>query len=113
HHADKPSLYAGLPEDPKISPVVSGWKGPAKEVGLVAAGVALAGAALHGLVSRANKVSAEEEEQAQQLVDSSDASGRPTPGAAIASIPQPATTSSPRGRWWSTATEGSPGPTTG
>ena len=79
HHADKPSLYADLPEDPKISPVVSGWKGPAKEVGLVAAGVALAGAALHGLVSRANKVSAEEEEQAQQLVDSSDDSGRPTP----------------------------------
>ncbi len=79
HHADKPSLYAGLPDDPQISPVVAGWKGPAKEVGLVAAGVALAGAALHGLVSRANKVSAEEEEQAQQLVDSSDDSGRPTP----------------------------------
>ncbi|MEN1925666.1 formate dehydrogenase subunit beta [Luteimonas sp. MJ293] len=79
HHADKPSIYAGLPDDPRISPVVAGWKGPAKEVGLVAAGVALAGAALHGLVSRANKVSAEEEEQAQQLVDSHDDDGRRAP----------------------------------
>ena len=27
HHADKPELYAGLPKDPRISPVVEAWKG--------------------------------------------------------------------------------------
>ncbi len=69
HHADKPSLYAGLPDDPKISPTVEAWKGPAKVVGLAAAGVALAGAALHGLFARANRVSEEEEREAQALVE--------------------------------------------
>jgi len=69
HHADKPSLYAGLPEDPKISPLVEALKGPAKLVGLAAAGAALVGAALHGLFARANKVAAEDEAAAQALVD--------------------------------------------
>ncbi|MBO3275182.1 formate dehydrogenase subunit beta [Pseudomonas schmalbachii] len=44
HHADKPSLYAGLPDEPQISPMVSLWKGVAKPVGLLAMGaVALMG----------------------------------------------------------------------
>jgi formate dehydrogenase iron-sulfur subunit len=30
HHADKPELYAGLPADPVISPLVALWKGFAK-----------------------------------------------------------------------------------
>ncbi|MFT3690481.1 formate dehydrogenase subunit beta [Paenirhodobacter sp.] len=68
HHADKPGLYAGLPEEPRISPVVEGWKGPAKSVGLVAAGLAVAGAALHGLFAKPNAVSAHEEEEAEELV---------------------------------------------
>ena len=69
HHADQPELYADLPRDPRISPVVEGWKGPAKTAGLVATGVALAGVALHGLLGRANRVSAEEEAEARALVD--------------------------------------------
>ena len=76
HHADQPSLYSGLPEDPKISPTVEAWKGPAKTAGLVAAGVALAGAALHGLFARANRVSAEEEREAQEMVDHADGDDR-------------------------------------
>ncbi len=76
HHADKPSLYAGLPDDPRISPVVEAWKGPAKSVGLVAAGLAVAGAALHGLFARPNEVSAEEEHEAQALVDDVAGDGR-------------------------------------
>ena len=75
HHADQPSLYAGLPDDPKISPTVEAWKGPAKTVGLAAAGVAIAGAALHGLLARANRVSEEEEREAQALVDGGDRDG--------------------------------------
>ena len=69
HHADKPSLYAGLPDDPKISPVVRGWKGPAKTVGLAVAGLAAAGALLHGLFARPNEVTPLEEAEAEELVD--------------------------------------------
>ena len=43
HHADKPSLYHGLPDDPHISPMVGLWKGMAKPL-------ALAGMALTALV---------------------------------------------------------------
>ena len=44
HHADQPSLYAGLPDKPAISPMVSLWKGITKPLGLLAmAGVVLAG----------------------------------------------------------------------
>jgi len=44
HHADDPTLYSGLPKDPKISPFVRLWKGAAKPLALGAmAFVALAG----------------------------------------------------------------------
>ncbi|WP_353171477.1 formate dehydrogenase subunit beta [Paracandidimonas soli] len=69
HHADKPSLYADLPEDPKISPVVEGWKGGAKDVGLAVAGLAVTGAVLHGIFARANRVTEHEEQEARALVD--------------------------------------------
>ena len=69
HHADKPSLYAGLPDDPRVSPVVESWKGPAKKVGLAAIGIAAVGAALHGIFGRPNTVSAHEEQEAEDLVD--------------------------------------------
>lgn len=76
-HADKPSLYSGLPEDPQISPMVEFWKGSVKKVGLIAAGLATAGAVLHGIFARANKVSQQDEDEAQALVNGVDqASGR-------------------------------------
>ena len=68
HHADQPSLYAGLPDDPQISPVVEGWKGPAKTAGLAAMGLAAVGAVLHGMFARPNTVSPREEVEAEQLV---------------------------------------------
>lgn len=34
HHADKPSLYHGLPDEPKIRTAVSLWKGAAKPLAL-------------------------------------------------------------------------------
>ncbi len=68
HHADKPGLYSGLPEDPRISPVVESWKGATKTVGLAAMGLAAAGAVLHGLFSKGNQVTAEEEHEAEELV---------------------------------------------
>ncbi|MCB5364021.1 formate dehydrogenase subunit beta [Pusillimonas sp. CC-YST705] len=74
HHADKPSLYAGLPEDPKISSVVQGWKGEAKTIGLAAMGIAAAGAVLHGVIARANKVTEHDEVEAKRLVEHVDLS---------------------------------------
>ncbi|WP_066570135.1 formate dehydrogenase subunit beta [Snodgrassella sp. CFCC 13594] len=43
HHADKPSLYHGLPDNPSISTTVKLWKGllkPLATIGIAAAGVA-------------------------------------------------------------------------
>ncbi|WP_172143638.1 formate dehydrogenase subunit beta [Pseudomonas tumuqii] len=39
HHADQPSLYSGLPNDPSVSPLVGLWKGVSKPLGLLAMGV--------------------------------------------------------------------------
>ncbi|SES72754.1 formate dehydrogenase subunit beta [Paracoccus homiensis] len=68
HHADKPGIYSDLPENPRISPIVEGWKGVTKTAGMAAMGVAAAGALLMGLFSRGNKVEAEEEVAAERLV---------------------------------------------
>jgi formate dehydrogenase iron-sulfur subunit len=38
HHADRPSLYSGLPDKPQISLFVSAWKGAIKPLAL--AGIA-------------------------------------------------------------------------
>ncbi|GAB2710958.1 formate dehydrogenase subunit beta [Halomonas garicola] len=44
HHADKPGLYSGLPQDPSISPMVGAWKGLTKPLAMLAMGAtALAG----------------------------------------------------------------------
>jgi formate dehydrogenase iron-sulfur subunit len=70
HHADKPEIYARLPKDPRISPIVEAWKGVAKYAGLMAMGaIALVGV-LHHLVAGANKVSPEDEENAKRLAGS-------------------------------------------
>ena len=72
HHADQPGLYSGLPEDPRISPVVEGWKGATKTAGLAAIGLAAAGALLHGLFARGNEASPEDEAAAERLVGGAD-----------------------------------------
>lgn len=72
HHADKPSLYSGLPDDPQIAPIVDDWKGPAKKVGLAAIGLAAVGAAMHGIFARPLKVEPEDEEDAIGLVEAAE-----------------------------------------
>lgn len=47
HHADQPSLYAGLPNQPSISPFVELWKGISKPLGLLAMGVAVLAGFFH------------------------------------------------------------------
>ncbi|MFG1350182.1 formate dehydrogenase subunit beta [Xanthobacter autotrophicus] len=66
-HADQPSLYAGLPDNPRISRIVEAWKGVTKYVGLGVMGFAAVAGALHYLVAGANKVTPEDEANAEKL----------------------------------------------
>jgi formate dehydrogenase iron-sulfur subunit len=68
HHADKPHIYSDLPDHPKIPAIVVAWKGVTKSAGLAVMGLAAAGAVLHGLFARANRVSAEDEANAERLL---------------------------------------------
>jgi formate dehydrogenase iron-sulfur subunit len=67
HHADKPEIYSNLPKDPKISPIVEVWKGVTKYAGMAAIGGFAAIGFLHHMVSGANRVSREDEENAKRL----------------------------------------------
>ena len=67
HHADRPSLYAGLADNPRISPLVEVWKGTAKYAGLAILGLSVVAGVLHHLVIGANRVSAHDEESAEKL----------------------------------------------
>ncbi|WP_313241890.1 formate dehydrogenase subunit beta [Stutzerimonas nitrititolerans] len=63
HHADKPSLYAGLPDQPVISPMVSLWKGITKPLALLAMGAAVLGGFFHYVRVGPQRVEEEEDEQ--------------------------------------------------
>ena len=67
HHADKPSIYAGLPDAPRISPLVEAWKGITKYAGMAVMGLAAGFGIIHHLVAGANRVSEHEEEAAVKL----------------------------------------------
>ncbi len=67
HHADRPSLYAGLPDAPRISPLVELWKGGAKYAGMAVLGIAAVFGALHHAVMGANRVSKHDEEEAARI----------------------------------------------
>jgi formate dehydrogenase iron-sulfur subunit len=66
-HADRPEIYAGLPNDPRISPLVEFWKGLTKYAGMAAMGAFAAAGVLHYLVSGPNKVQPKDEEDAERL----------------------------------------------
>ena len=63
HHADKPSIYANLPEKPQISPMVTVWKGVAKPLAMVAMGAAMLGSLFHFITKGPNSVSKELEDE--------------------------------------------------
>jgi formate dehydrogenase iron-sulfur subunit len=69
-HADQPQIYARLPKDPRISPIVEAWKGVTKYAGLASIGLFAAFGLLHYLVSGPNRVSKEDEENAEKLAGS-------------------------------------------
>jgi formate dehydrogenase iron-sulfur subunit len=69
HHADKPSLYSGLPDKPRISPVVMAWKGIIKPLAVV--GVALAALAgfFHWVTEGPNEVTEEDEAKGEHMLN--------------------------------------------
>ena len=71
HHADRPSLYAGLPDNPRISLLVQIWKGWLKP--LAVAGVALAAVTgfFHWITAGPNEVQPEDEAAAANFIKGS------------------------------------------
>jgi formate dehydrogenase iron-sulfur subunit len=69
HHADQPQIYAGLAVNPTISSIVDTWKGPWKYVGMAAMGLTVVAGVFHHLFLGANRVSEEDEENADRLVE--------------------------------------------
>jgi len=67
-HADQPEIYAGLPNNPRISPFVELWKGATKYAGLSIMAVFAAIGLVHYATSGGNKVTREDEESAKHLV---------------------------------------------
>jgi len=72
HHADRPSLYAGLPDNPRISALVELWKGMFKPLAL--AGIAFTALCgfVHWVVAGPNEVPPEDEAAAQRLMHDAD-----------------------------------------
>lgn len=70
HHADQPQIYANLPQYPQISPIVELWKGVTKYAGLAAMGAFAVIGLLHHVVTGANRVSEEDEANAEKLTGS-------------------------------------------
>ncbi|MCX8252530.1 formate dehydrogenase-O, Fe-S subunit [Beijerinckiaceae bacterium RH AL1] len=67
HHADKPKLYANLPENPKISPIVQLWKGSFKIVGLATLAFAAVGSFFHYVAAGPDEVAKHDEDDAFDL----------------------------------------------
>ena len=68
-HADRPSLYAGLPDDPKISPMVGLWKGILKPISLAAIAFAGVFGFFHYITKGPNEVSDSDERKGEELAE--------------------------------------------
>jgi formate dehydrogenase iron-sulfur subunit len=68
HHADKPSLYSGLPDKPRISPVVELWKGVIKPLAVIGIALAAVGAFFHWVTVGPNEVTPEDEAEADRVL---------------------------------------------
>ncbi|QBE66866.1 formate dehydrogenase subunit beta [Pseudoduganella lutea] len=64
HHADRPALYSGLRNNPRISPVVGAWKGLTKPLALAGMAAAALAGFFHYTRVGPNEVSRKEEEEA-------------------------------------------------
>jgi len=64
-HADKPQIYSGLPADPRISPLVSLWKGALKPLALLGMGVAALTGFFHYVKTGPNDADGEDDGTSQ------------------------------------------------
>ena len=71
HHADRPNLYHGLPENPEISTTVKFWKGIWKPLAAVGFAATFAGAIFHYLGVGPNRTTEEDEEEALKEMEAS------------------------------------------
>ena len=69
HHADQPALYSGLPDNPKISPMVRLWKGAAKPLALFAIFATAAAGFLHYVGVGPNETDEGDEEAARRELE--------------------------------------------
>jgi formate dehydrogenase iron-sulfur subunit len=69
HHADRPEIYAGLPNNPQISPLVDMWKGASKLAGLAAMAFTAAAGVVHYFAKGPNVVSEADERAAKELTE--------------------------------------------
>jgi formate dehydrogenase iron-sulfur subunit len=67
HHADKPAIYSGLPENPRISKLVELWKGIIKPIALIGVAVAAVTAFTHWITVGPNDVQPEDEAEADEM----------------------------------------------
>ncbi len=65
HHADQPSLYNDLPNEPTISPLVGLWKGVTKPLALLGMGAAVLAGFFH--YTRVGPIRVEEEDDKAEL----------------------------------------------
>jgi formate dehydrogenase iron-sulfur subunit len=72
HHADRPSIYAGLPDNPHISAFVDVWKGVLKPLAMAGVAFAVIAGFLHWIIEGPNEVQPEDEAQADQLLRNSE-----------------------------------------
>ncbi len=69
NHADKPTLYSGLPADPAISPTVGLWKGIAKPLAMAGMAAAALGGLFHYVMKGPNEVSKEVEAEVERELE--------------------------------------------
>ena len=68
HHADRPSLYAGLPDNPKISALVQIWKGVLKPLAVAGVALAVVSGFFHWITAGPNEVQPEDDIAAAKLI---------------------------------------------
>jgi formate dehydrogenase iron-sulfur subunit len=79
HHADRPSLYSGLPDHPRISPVVEAWKGILKPLALIGIALAAATGFFHSIIQGPNEVTDEDEAEGERVLRESETETEETP----------------------------------
>ncbi len=72
HHADRPSLYAGLPDKPHISVFVTPLEGDLQTVALAGMAFTVLAGFFHWVIAGPNEVQPADEAEAQHLLHAAD-----------------------------------------